>query len=129
MIESYIPIRSDNVSVLQMYVLVQIAVGMFIIVITSMQLHLHIRSNDIPVGGFYWKLARLREMCRCRKTDIKSKRKGSETGDQSQKKKQDLEVMCWQEIVPIMDFLCFCSFIINYTLINVITIIILTTKS
>ena len=65
LIESYIPIRSDNVSVLQMYVLVQIAMGVFIIVITSMQLRLHIRNNNITVGGFYWKLARLREMCCC----------------------------------------------------------------
>ena len=128
-IESYIPISSDNVSVLQMYVLVQIATGVLITVIASVQLRLHIRSNDIPVEGFYRKLASLREMCRCKNRDIESKSEGSEKGDHSQKKTEGMEAMSWQDIVTIIYFLCFWSFIIIYTLINSITIIILTAKS
>ena len=123
-IESYIPINSDRVSVLQMYLLIQIIVGVLIIVISSAEVHIQNRNGDIPVNGVFRKLATLKEACLCRKRDIQTESEDSECRDQLNLKTQDIKEISWQDVSTIVDFYCFWSFIILYTLINAITIIV-----
>ena len=123
-IESYIPINSDRVSVLQMYLLIQIIVGVLIIVISSAEVHIQNRNGDIPVNGVFLKLATLKEACLCRKRDIQTESEDSECRDQLNLKTQDIKEISWQDVSTIVDFYCFWSFIILYTLINIITIIV-----
>ena len=127
-IESYIPISSEHMSMLQMYLLIQIMLGVLIIVISSIEMHIHHRSDDVPVNGIFLKLAALRAMCLRRKRKIRVQDKISENEEMSNLKTEKFKVKSWQDVVRMIDSFCFWSFIILYTLMNVIAVILTATR-
>ena len=127
-IESYIPISSDHVSMLQAYLLIQIMVGVLIIVVSAIEMHIHHRNDDIPVNGIFLKLAALRAKCLCWKRKIRVEDKISENEEMSNLKTKKFQVKSWQDVVRMIDSFCFWSFIILYTLINVIAVILMATR-
>ena len=128
-IESYIPISSDKVSILQMLLLVQIAKSVLITIISCVQLRLQNRSEKVPVEGFYLKLAKFKEKCRCRKREIGGDREGSKKNRVTKLSPKECDHKSWEDVVTTIDFLCFWCFIFMYIITNIFAIIILTTHS
>ena len=128
-IESYIPINSDHMSILQMYLLIQIMMGVLIIVISSVEMQIQSRTNDIPVEGIFLKLIALSSFkaCLCSKRKIRTRSKISEKEEMSKFKADTFKEISWQDVVKMIDSFCFWSFITLYILINVVSIIVTAT--
>ncbi|XP_061179321.1 neuronal acetylcholine receptor subunit alpha-7-like [Saccostrea echinata] len=65
MVSGELPINSDNVSILSVYLIVQLCIGIFVLIITSLQLRLHHRTAERNIGKVFCFLVRMERRLRC----------------------------------------------------------------
>ena len=130
-IGTHLPVNSEQVTVLGVYLVIQVGLGVVIIVISSLQLRILKRSPESPSGGFYLILATIRKRFPCGKNKTNNVM-GSESGlsekEITMRDKEESSTVSWSDVVKTIDYICFWSFIIIYALINVVTFAILTEK-
>ena len=128
-IGNLLPVSSVSVSVLGIYLFMQIALGVIIIVITSVQLRLQYTGPEVPVSGFYRKLARFGLCGSCKLIKIKNgKRKvgNIETEEETEQNEKPEYTLTWSDVVRSIDFVGFRCFIVFYVLITVVIFLIIT---
>ena len=128
-VANHLPVNSEQVTVLGVYLVIQVALGVVIIVISSLQLRILNRSSEIPSGTFYLKLATLSKGFDCGKNKT-NKVMGSHSvlseKEISMRDEKESLPGSWRDVMRAIDYVCFWSFIIIYALINTITFAILT---
>ena len=118
-IGTLLPVNSVSVSVLGVYLVLQVAMGVVIIVISTVQLRLHHRGPDIPVRGVFLRLGRIRKpYCTTTKVD-------SIANEDVLPENKKCSELSWSEVVMSLDFICFWTFIVIYILITCLTFLIL----
>ncbi|XP_062566987.1 neuronal acetylcholine receptor subunit alpha-6-like [Saccostrea cucullata] len=65
MVSAELPINSDSVSVLSIYLILQLCIGILVLIITSLQLRLHHRTEERKVGKVLRFLVRMERRMRC----------------------------------------------------------------
>jgi hypothetical protein len=65
MIKDELPVTSDKISIMSIYVMVHISLSVLVIFITSLQLRLHHRKEETEISGLYRSLVRIERRIRC----------------------------------------------------------------
>ena len=117
-----------SVSVLGIYLFLQIAIGVIIIVITSVQLRLQCTGPEVPVSGIYRKFARI-GLCDSRILTRNKNRKGKVRNIKIEEELEQNEkpeyTTAWSDVVRSIDFVGFRCFIVFYVLITVVMFLIM----
>ncbi|KAK3084525.1 hypothetical protein FSP39_014742 [Pinctada imbricata] len=134
-ISTVLPVNSEKVSILGIYLLLQVVLGVIVLIVSTIQLRLNARSDSKPVSGIALKLTRLKNKGCCRKKDTVSNR-SNEVGiidldnekdfTQPVKIEIDEDEYTWADVVTALDFYGFWMFICVYTILTVMMFIILT---
>ena len=154
LISAILPITSEEVSVLGIYLLFQVIVGVIVLFVTTIQLRLNSRSSSIPVAGFSLKIAKIgsrkqRFSCCGKKNnnsqeisiflsklqhpdDISQNRDKANRHNEFYHFSQPLndsvdneEEYSWNDVVSATDFIAFWCFIFIYVILTVTVLIIL----
>ena len=126
-IGTHLPVNSEQVTVLGVYLVIQVGLGVVIIVISSLQLRILNKSPKSPTGGFYLKLATMRKRCGKNKANkVMGSKSGLSEKEISMRDEKESSTVSWNDVVKTIDYICFWSFIIIYAFINVVTFAILT---
>ena len=126
-INKLLPVNSDEVSVIGVYILLQVFLGVIVLVASTLQLRLNFRCPSEPVSGIYFKLATCKgkgiSSCMCR---IKRSAKVEDvhSAEFSAKEEHDIS-LTWKNVAAALDVIYFRSFCIIYTLLTCMTFLIL----
>ncbi|XP_048740681.1 neuronal acetylcholine receptor subunit beta-3-like [Ostrea edulis] len=120
MIRDELPVNSGNVSIMSIYVMIQIGLSMLVIFITSLQLRLHHRKPEREIGQFCRSLVRLERRLQCvdkgprsgcckrRVHTIQIASEGtSATSLENDISSKAEEVVEWMDVSSAIDFLSF----------------------
>ena len=132
-VNGLLPTNSEFVSILGVYLLLQVVIGVIAILVTTFQLRLYFRSSSIPVEGVLLKIAlsRKRGCCRkcTRKRVIDQQLPEKETDITPKTKEAEDSNISWSDVVNAIDFYCFWCFLSVYVLLTVITVIVMNTSN
>ena len=127
MIGNLLPVSSVSVSVLGICLFLQIALGVIIIVITSVQLRLQYTGPEVPVSGIYRKLAKIRLSWPHKLVkNGKGKVGNIEIEEEIEQNEKPEYTTAWSDVVRSIDFVGFRCFIVFYVLITVVIFLIMT---
>ncbi|XP_062615968.1 neuronal acetylcholine receptor subunit alpha-7-like [Saccostrea cucullata] len=104
-ISSNLPVNSDSVSYMAMYLVIKLMFGAMIIVITSVQLRINRRKSERKIGKVYQGLVRLERRLRCA-----GQRSGSDlpvTEDKEKAEEAMDEDISWNDVSSAIDFYSF----------------------
>ena len=126
-ISSLLPTNSDNTSILGVYLLLQVVLGVIVLFVTTLQLRLGHRSSDIPVPVWYRKLAKFstRIKCnpKCRRSVESTNNNDNDVKDLRKKHVEDEadDKVEWDDVASGLDFIFFWIFLLVYTIMTVTT--------
>ena len=121
-----LPVTSTTASVLGVYVILHVAMGTVILVISTVQVRLHYRGPHIPVEGIFLRIAQIRYRYKLRgKTSQRVCEKGSEDNLPESREEFMHRAATWDDVVTSIDFVCFWSFATIYAMLTFVTFSIL----
>lgn len=136
-VSASLPETSTSVPLLSLYLLLQLSVGTLTVLITSIQLRLHFREDEIPAGYRYLtKFANLL-LCRknpCKKNKVTVKKENSWVEPSPQKvekcndKEEKEEEVTWKKVCSAIDIIMFLFLNLFFILNTIITLSIAYTK-
>jgi hypothetical protein len=120
MISAELPVNSDNVSIMSIYLMMQLGLSVVVIFITSLQLRLHHRTSERDIGVFWRSLVNIGRSLRCvdkenlsrcclrraRVVEIASEGKSSPTTETDSQSKSE-EILKWADVSSAIDFFSF----------------------
>lgn len=121
-ISMHLPTNSEKTSLLGVYIVIQMIIGVGTIVISSFQLRLHHRKSERKVGMFYRGVVRMERFLRCK--TCKESRKVSDQKNQEIILQDDDVMVNWTDVSSAIDFVSFWTMLVFE--ITAITIIIVT---
>ena len=126
-IGNLLPVSSVSVSVLGIYLFLQIALGVIIIVITSVQLRLQYTGPEVPVSGIYRKLANIRLSWSHKLIKNGKGKVGKiEIEEETEQNEKPEYTTTWSDVVRSIDFVGFRCFIVFYVIITFVIFLIIT---
>ena len=123
-IGSLLPVTSVKASILGFYVILQVAMGTMILVISTVQMRLNYRGPHIPVEGVFLRIAQIQGRYKLRRK-ITAKVCDRSIGEELPESKEDYKAPTWDNVVTSIDYVCFWSFSTIYTLLTIVTFSIL----
>ncbi|XP_052086270.1 neuronal acetylcholine receptor subunit beta-2-like [Mytilus californianus] len=125
-ISASLPQSSDTIPVLSIYIIIQLSIGTFSVLLSAWLSRIVCLSDDIPVYSLLKKVALLKRRLHCacckRKVDIVKPCKIDQNGDEHyntknetdsiKREKSDETNVDWKEGIAALDFTCFWIFII-----------------
>ena len=110
-ISMQLPVNSEKTSLLGVYLVFQMSLGVATIVISAFQLRLHHRCDGRKVGTFYRGLVRIERCLRCIRSPCDSDETGSnkkyDWRNDSYEPKVDYDDVDWKDVSSAIDFVCF----------------------
>ncbi|XP_061179319.1 neuronal acetylcholine receptor subunit alpha-7-like [Saccostrea echinata] len=135
MVSGELPINSDSVSILSIYLIIQLIISVLILMITSLQLRLHHRSSKRQIGRAYHSLVQTERRLRCepikngselgcfsgkcanclktriKRIDVKEReRKRDKEKENVEEEESELETT-WNDVSSAIDFFSFWVFL------------------
>lgn len=129
-INTQLPVSSDSTSILSIYLLLQMSMGVLVLVITALQIRLHHRDETVPMPRVFKIMVNLDNCIRCTKSCQSSKSGSiSPTMNTENQPKADQEALeekpwdntkvDWKDVTSAIDFLAFWIFLILYVALTI----------
>ncbi|XP_048770034.1 neuronal acetylcholine receptor subunit alpha-6-like [Ostrea edulis] len=109
-ISMHIPIDSVKTSMLEVYLTLQMSLGMFMIFISSFQLRLHHRKSHRKIGAFYRGVVRIERFLRC----------SACLGPSSLETSDRVDEIDWNDVSSAIDFCCFWIILVSQIVIAIV---------
>ena len=113
-ISSQLPSNSENVSILGVYLLLQVVFGVVVLFVTTLQLRMSHRKGAVPKNGYYVKITRFSKKMRC----ALSNRGKVEDSDNAEKAREEAwqsdDSIEWGDVASALDCIFFWIFLILY---------------
>ncbi|XP_061171696.1 acetylcholine receptor subunit beta-like [Saccostrea echinata] len=123
MISAELPVNSESTSFLSFYLILQMVIGAFILVITAVQLRLHHRKSSVGIAKFFIYIVKFEQFLRCKKscrssntTDVKPMDCSDDNKDEVVSDDSDID---WNDVTSAIDFLCFWIFLLGNTALTI----------
>ncbi|KAK3095160.1 hypothetical protein FSP39_010894 [Pinctada imbricata] len=121
-ISTVLPSNSENTSILGVFLLLQIILGVVVLFITTIQLRLCHRGES-KVTGIYKTFLRITFRLQCSLKRNKIQSEGEKNGDSNDENNMDelTDDITWRKVAAGIDFVCFWTFLFMYCLMTLIT--------
>jgi hypothetical protein len=120
-ISMQLPVNSEKTSILGLYLVFQMTLGVGTIVLSSIQLRIHNRKSERRVGKFFRAIVSSERFLRCQicsKSSIQEKKKRSSV-------EQDFDDVNWSDVSSAIDFASFWIMLVIEIVVIIIFVMIL----
>ncbi|KAK3090622.1 hypothetical protein FSP39_013223 [Pinctada imbricata] len=120
-ISEALPVNSVNVSVLGVYLLLQVIIGVCVLITSALQLRLNARNTSLVVSGAYLRIVQMRTKCCGRQVRMKACPDDVSITNME----TTLTDFSWDQVVSAIDLFGFSFIIIVYTIMSLVMLAIL----
>jgi hypothetical protein len=124
-ISAQLPVSSDRTPVLTVYLVLQMAMGVMVLVITAFQIRLHHRDETVPMSRIFKIMVKFDRCLRCSKSCRPSKNmmisptpEKENRANHYQETLEKSDTIEWKEVTSAIDLLAFWIFLILYLLLT-----------
>lgn len=100
-ISIHLPTNSEKISILGVYIIIQMTKGVVIIIISSLQVRVHHRKSERRIGMFYRAIVRFERFLRCTKCSSKCSKHDDRENENY------LDGIDWNDVSSAIDFVSF----------------------